>query len=418
MRRFLTNLTLFLLPLVLLLMPGFIVLQAAGELASPQSVGRLSRGSRPVLAGNAYTNYLRELKLQETKARRPKVLVLGTSRVGQFRAGFLKDPDVFYNASLAPDSLIGYRYFIEELEPPFPEIVIVDMLQPHFGPPNPRFRVVAPNPFRTQIDTVDDAGSFRDSWWWKSAQESRWLKVVNDYVDEFNSIMGTYFRDGAWWRVYADYAGEKFTLGDVFERRDPGIAIIGLRALTTDDGTLNDGSDRYGKIVRSTGEQERVKRDIAAMVADVTDEGVTFDYGPEISSEAIEVLKQFLQSCKDRDIFVIGFLPPMPHAMYKAMQARPDATYAESFRTLSGTLKDIYAAYGFDFYNFEDPMTFGGSDREMVNTTHGSEKMYLRLFIRMAEGSLPLAPLVDVPSLKATLERTEGDYEVFPLRRF
>ena len=409
MRRLLKNLTLFLLPLVLLLMPGFIVLHAAGELIAPRNVGRLSRDSRPMLAGNAYTNYVRELKMYEAKARHPRVLALGSSRVGQFRSGFFKESRIFYNASMGGTSFTSYRYFIEELGSSLPDIVIVDMLQPFFGPANPRFPVVAPNPFRANIDTFSIAESVR---------ESSWGEVYYDYVDGFNSIMGTYFRDGAWWKVYTDYASGKFTLEDVFDRRDPGIAVVGLRAITTDDGTLNDGSDRYGKIVRSTHEQERVKRDIAARAADVTDEGVAYDYGPDISSDAIEVLKQLLQSCKERDVFVIGFLPPMPHAVYEAMQAHPNATYAESFRTLSETLKDIYATYGFDFYDFEDVSAFGGSDREMVNSTHGSEKMYLRLFIKMAENSLPLSPLVDVSSLKATLERTEGDYEVFPLRRF
>ncbi len=192
--------------------------------------------------------------------------------------------------------------------------------------------------------------------------------------------------------------------------------MLGLRALTTDDGTLNDGSDRYGKVVASRSEQEKVQRDIAAMVAAVSDDAESYDYGPEISSAAIEVLRQFLKSCRDRGVFVIGFLPPMPRALYEAMQARPEAVFAQSFRTLPATLRDIYAEYGFDFYNFENPAAFGGSDREMVNTTHGSEKMYLRLFIEMAEQSPALRPFVDVPSLRTTLEQTAGDYEVFPLR--
>ena len=108
----------------------------------------------------------------------------------------------------------------------------------------------------------------------------------------------------------------------------------------------------------------------------------------------------------------------MPTALYEAMHARPNAVYAQSFRTLLSTLRDIYVAYGFDFYNFEDPSTFGGSDREMVNPTHGSEKMYLRLFIEMAENSPRLSSFVDVPSLKALLQRTAGDYEVFPFESF
>jgi len=76
----------------------------------------------------------------------------------------------------------------------------------------------------------------------------------------------------------------------------------------------------------------------------------------------------------------------------------------------------MYAAHGFDFYDFQDPGAYGGSDAEMVNVTHGSEKMYLRFFIKMAESSQPLGPFVDVPALKRTLAQAEGNYEVFPLR--
>jgi hypothetical protein len=374
---------------------------------SVSAIGRLSRNARPMLAGSAYTNYLRELKTYETKARRPKVLALGSSRVGQFRSGFLRNPGVFYNASLATNSFVSYRYFIEHLGPPFPEIVIVDMLQSYFGPADPRFPVVAPNPFESDGDRAHG-----------SASVAGWRTGIGDVVDGFDAVIGTFFRDGAWWKVYADYAAGKFTLRDVFGTRDPRVTVVGLRARTTDDGTLNDGSDRYGKIITNSGERKKVQNDIAAMVAAVTDGSAAYDYGPAISADAIEVLTEFLQSCKDRGIFVIGFLPPMPHAMYEAMQARPTAAFAESFRTLSGRLKDIHGAYGFDFYNFEDPHAYGGSDDEMVNATHGSEKMYLRLFIEMAEHSRPLSAFVDVPALKATLGRTKGDYEVFPLRPF
>ena len=181
-------------------------------------------------------------------------------------------------------------------------------------------------------------------------------------------------------------------------------------------------SDHYGTIVVSTDYQQQVRQQITEMALAVTDE-IGYQYGPEyddgssraIDPQTLDKLNRFLKNAKDKHIFVIGFIPPMPHAVYAEMQKHPNASYAEAFRELPGVLKEMYAKYGFDFYDFLDPASFGGSDNEMVNASHGSEKMYLKLFIQIAQESPALGPFVDLDYLKESLSKAKNDYEVFPL---
>ena len=99
MQRFLKNLTLFLIPGMVVLIFPTIVLFWSGEFYSVDKIGKIARDHRAVIIGLAYTNYAVEYQLQETIFRKPKILALGSSRVGQFRSLFFREPDLFYNTT-------------------------------------------------------------------------------------------------------------------------------------------------------------------------------------------------------------------------------------------------------------------------------------------------------------------------------
>ena len=98
------------------------------------------------------------------------------------------------------------------------------------------------------------------------------------------------------------------------------------------------------------------------------------------------------------------------------MSAFPNAYYADTFRTLGKTLAAIYREYGFDFYDFRDITAFGGSDAEMVDQKHASEKMTLRMFIQMAQQNKKLGGYADIPYLTEKLGSATSTYEVFGLQ--
>ena len=63
------------------------------------AVIQMQAGGEPVLYRVGYGNRDQDYKLMSVEYRQPEVLMIGSSRVLQFRGQFLNnEPDIFYNA--------------------------------------------------------------------------------------------------------------------------------------------------------------------------------------------------------------------------------------------------------------------------------------------------------------------------------
>ena len=186
------------------------------------------------------------------------------------------------------------------------------------------------------------------------------------------------------------------------------MVLIGLRAHVDRAGVTNDGSDYAGDIIHNMRNQQKIIPSINALAASAPHPKLN-QYGNGISSDALAELRTFLSLSKKNGIFVIGFSPPIAHQIYLTLKQQNN--YA--FKNLTPTLTAIYKEYGFDFYDFSDIVAFGSSDAEMVEIQHGGEKMYLRIFIHMAEHTKSLGQLVDLPYLEKKLASATSTYYVF-----
>jgi hypothetical protein len=383
MALFFRNSFIFLLPLSILFLPPAFVLWEAGEFMSPQAIGTLARSGDPILVGQAYSNIRQRYQLQETRIRKPEVIALGTSRVGVFRDEFFTKDTLFYNDTGIADGLSLNRYFIEALGNDSPKVIIVGMDQFFFKPDNAKNNIVnRPNS----------------------------LLTLHHWYSPFFEV---FFLQGGWWKMYYDYFQGKFTLTQVFSSPNDTVHRIGLRALINNDGFLADGSNYFGGVIQHSSDSH-IQEGIATLAESITD---TYgdEYGEEISSEALREVQAFLAAAHERDITVIGFIPPLAPSTYTALKNHPEASYATSFNTLGPILSDLYKEYGYDFYDFTNIASIGGTDAEMVESKHGSEKMYLRMFITMGERSSALRPYIDMPFLRRTLSHATSSYSVFPL---
>ena len=382
MRLFIKNLLLFLLPFFVVFAPSFLVLFFAGEFYPLEHVGAMARLSTPILVGPAYSNYRLQYQFQEVVQRQPQIVALGSSRVGQFSSLFFKDPHTFYNAAGTGGALSNFRYFVDGTSLHPPKILLAGMDQYYFNPEDAKNNVVhRPNPF---IDPVAAYDPFFES----------------------------FFRQGGWWKVYADYAAGKFTLHDVLVPRNRPVKFVGIHSLATTDGFKNDGSDYYAGVIQSPAEREKMHAGIESLASSITDTHGD-EYGGGISPDSLQELRLFLADAKQKGIVVIGFIPPVSHAVYEELQAHPNATYAYAFKNLGGVLAGVYKEYGFELYDFTDLEAYGSSDKEMAEAKHGSEKTYLRLFIQMAQKNALLGAAANMPTLQVKLGAASSQYEVF-----
>ena len=388
MKQFLKTLALFLLPPIVLFAPATMILFYVGEFYPPQTLGELARGPQRIIVGAAYDNTRGDYQLQETLMRQPDVIALGTSRVGGFRSEFFKDPTIFYNDTGTGGVLSNFRYFIEATSAHPSKIIIAGMDAYFFSPEEVAKNSVVerPNPFIAR-------------------------------VPQYGPFFGSLFIGGGWWRIYPDYFAGKFTLQDIFDSHSGSTTRIGLRAVADRNGFLNDGSNYFGDVIGNTNNQQKARASIGALAASISETNGD-EYGSGISPEALMEVRRFLDTAKKQGSIVIGFIPPLSHAEYERLRAFPDASYAYAFNNLGPVLKNLYKEYGYDFYDFTDIATFGGSDSEMVEAKHGSEKIYLRMFIQMAEKNKSLGVLVDTSFLKKKLSQATSTYEVFGLSAY
>ncbi len=132
MKKFIRNLTIFLLPILCLLGFNLFILTLSGELFSPDRI-IACQSTDNGLIGLAYSNPIKYIKLKITEHKKPKILLLGTSRVMQFRDFFFNNPELFYNAGGAISKIKDFNIFINTLETENIQIVIVGLDQYFFN---------------------------------------------------------------------------------------------------------------------------------------------------------------------------------------------------------------------------------------------------------------------------------------------
>ena len=79
-----------------------------------------------------------------------------------------------------------------------------------------------------------------------------------------------------------------------------------------------------------------------------------------------------MSACKSRNIYVIGVEPPFAPEVYEKMVAMPD-----QYGYLAQITPDasaVFKKYGFEFYDYTDPLSVGITDKDMMDSVHTTER--------------------------------------------
>jgi hypothetical protein len=378
-RRLAARLILLALPFALWLGFPVVVLWASGELTV--SIGavvqRQAGAAGPTLFAPAYSNPNKVFKLRSAQRRGARVLALGTSVVMQFRAGFFRDPEGFYNAGGGIVTLWEMEEFLKRLPPERgPELILLGLDQCQFN------RAWEDPLFQTRAPAYDD---YRDP---------NPLRVIQDN----------------WRAVYKAYGDGKFTLAGLAGR--PGVAAFGLRALAEGGGFRNDGSQCFGTS-KHAGAAHPASWDYRfhATLDRVDHNGNRFEYAREVAPERVAMLGPFLDECRRRNIHVVAFLPPLAPTVWQRMLARgDDYAYVPKIVPAVGPL---FARRGFTLHDFTDAAAFGATDAEFLDGYHAGERVNLRMQLALAGEDSVLARLVDGAALARLLREGREGCSVF-----
>jgi hypothetical protein len=358
-----------------------LVLWASGELtvSIDSVIARQQSSAKQVLFGPAYSNPVKMLKLRATQRRAPRILALGTSIIMEFRAGFFREPEAFYNAG-------GGIVFLWELEELLKEI-----------PPEHSPKVLLLGLDQCQFNRV----------WHQPYFESR-RSPYHDYQDP-NPLR--VIQDN-WLEVYKGYRAGKFSLACLASRRS--VAAVGLRALAEGGGFRNDGSHCLGTI-KDEGAAHPACWDyhFAKTLERVDNNGERFQYGETVAPERVAILDSFLEECHRRKIHVVAFLPPLAPTVWKRMTARGPKCYGYIARILP-EVGPLFTRRGYTLVDHSDAAAaLGASDAEFLDGYHPSEKVNLRMQLALAEADPVYRRLVDTDALRRLLRHSKCPCSVF-----
>jgi len=348
--RFLVKLVLFVAPIVVYVALTVVIPLYAGEFSAVDEVAARQSAGEAILYGPAYRDNYYVFKRASTIHRRPDVLVLGSSRSMQFRAGLFGPNERFYNAGGAAQSIFEARRFVMDLPvDALPRVLIVGLDQPWFNAQTGGQS--SPSRIPHQIDAEQGAAANR------AMNTSRFF--------------------------FWDLCQGKIPLRQLLRRQDPvyGRTAVGIAAAVRGSGFRNDGSYQYGTLLNP----EPVDRRMAEGYQRLRDGAGHFAPGDAVLQPGLDEVEALLAFARARGIEVVGFAPPYAPGMYRMMEEDGHHTYrAKSASRLTAA----FERHGFRFFDFSDAAAVGAGDDDMFDGFHASEFVCLKMYLAMLE-SLP-----------------------------
>lgn len=370
-KRFLLKLMLFLLP-ILLAEAGIVSFAIYVGNAMPlQWVADLHVNSNVLIYDPPFINQY-AYKIRMIENAKPAVLVLGSSRVLHFRAGFFdKDPAVFYGSGLNTLNLEGQNKVLAFLgDAEYLEVLMLGIDQPLFN-----------------------------------ASYQRWWPPNHINLDEIDIL--AHSQD-----LFRKLLIREYSIRQLIQRKNPvgeGWAL-GAESIKGGMGYRSDGSQQSINLVRGRSSQHLINQGRADL-----ENGVKmFQPGDSLSPEALQQLEDILQYAQEREIFVIGFTQPYAPSLYTSMMQTGQYSYISELVT---ELQALFERYGFAYFDFTDVSALDVTDENMIDAWHYSERVALKMYIEMLE-ALPdvLGRYSDLAYLRTISQEAQHPYQVFGLR--
>ena len=354
MKRFLIKCGLFSIPLWIIFTPAAIHLATHRELESIKVMASQNQHDG-ALIGLGYTDPMHLVKHAVLQNRQPEVIALGTSRVLQFREFCFSKPESFYNCGRSVGKVQDLEAFLSSYPGEKPKVIILGLDQDMFS--------------------VDDEDMLKDPRAYQFKETSYGTRLTK----------GT----KAFWEAWLND-------GIVTGTTIPGTTnFIGRNARLENEGYRADGSYCYGRVIRQSNQQDAY--DFQQTIGRIDKGKGRFAPATEINSGAIQQIDNFLKSCREMEIHVVGFLPPYGSAVYDHF--KEDALIYPHVFDLHGQLKPIFEANKMLVEDYTDIRSLSANDFETTDGFHGSEVCYLKLLKLMAANDTILMSYLDNNSL-------------------
>jgi len=344
-RRFLGHLARFSILPAAALVACELVLFGSGEAWSIDRVLDFQRAHPAALFLRAVDQAFYAFKYHGVVERRPRVLVLGSSRTMKFRAGmFGTAAGEFFNAGGMINSLGDLRAFCCERPPArVPEVVIIGVDLWWLNE-----RILPPFAFAEEIE--------RGLTW--------------SFDQHVTALRWLFERPATLARELTSLAARSQPL------------YVGLAAREGRGGFRNDGSFATGVPVPKQGEPF-VDREEPPIIERARTATANFIPTDRVSPERLALLSSVLDDYRTQQRLVVGYLPPLSSAVRGVLSTDPrQRDFFAAFRQL---VPALFAAHGFALVDASDPATVGMDDTGMSDGFHGEETLHAHVVRLMLE---------------------------------
>lgn len=317
-------------------------------------------------------------KMLLLKNRKPDVFVLGTSRSFQIRKEFFVSPERFLNAAVPRpfSDLDTMHNFIDALPEDDKKRTLFLLLDKRY------FTEEYKGKFSTEEDT---------------------------FITQFRKLIGKPLR-----LVYLDYFSHRYSLHDLVNASIHTNNRIGLWALVSGTGYRLDGTHQEEYATKRLDRKNLLHREIESRLDQITHYDLTLLQKEEaLIPKNIKALNDFLLLCKERNITVIGFIPPDPREV-SALISRDNTPYSQSQIKLTNSIASMFLDNNQKFFNLSSIEGFGGSDDEFIDLIHGGDLLYARAFLFMATQDVSLRQHINVKALQEMIKSTHDDFLAIP----
>ena len=152
---------------------------------------------------------------------------------------------------------------------------------------------------------------------------------------------------------------------------------MGLRAIRDSDGFRKDGSALYGGTIFSFTPSAPRKIDFLNFGNEKASPSRGFNYQETFLEKRVEELNRMIKLCRDFNIDLVLFLPPISRAAYKRFFSMPDIY--QFVQRLEGSL----SMSSKETYNFHNILDIGSNDCECIDSVHIGDVAYQRLLLTL-----------------------------------
>ena len=372
MKRFFYKLALFLIPIILVYLPPFIILKGSKE--NFMNINSILNGNKNYLIGYAYNENNYAYLKWKTINIKPKyeTIALGSSRVLQFRKEMFKSS--FYNAGYTISKINDFINFIHSLPiEKYPRYLILGL----------------------------DQWMFNLNW-----DESVKIRLKDYWKNSFS-----YFpRSSIYLSVYKDLLKGKYGMNVIYNNSP--VMEIGLNSIINNTGFRNDGSMYYGKQIYKLINKDKSANDyeFEDTYSRIKDGNKRFEYGNIISQQALVELDKMLKYCKLNDIKIVGFIPPFANSVYNKLMESEKYIY---LNRLSKYLIPLFNKYNYEFYYYPSGESCNSTDKDFIDGFHGGEVVYSRILIDMLKNNSILNEVASKSHLESDIQNRNNRFLIY-----